>query len=201
MLALASCGKNESSAPETTKDPVAEKEMARQDSIKKAEQVEIEAMRQDSIEASQIKGYNIKRLSGKHKYGGKTELEYESLPNILAETNATAKKEMWTEDKLKEQVNLLREHHKGGHLILKIERITIGSADTDNFTVIVKDESDKEIYREKLESSVANTPSGSDDWWNIAVIGIPKRIKTPFFVYVVDQLEDAPFKFEVTAKK
>lgn len=169
------------------------------DSIQKAEVAEAEIFKQDSIDALSIKGYKIKLISGKHKYGGRTSIEYQSLFQVLAETKANAKKRMLSKEELDSKIKDVKNFNKGGRIILNVERTTISSADTENFTIIVKDKDDKEISRETFESDIPEY--GSDYWWNIAVRSISKRVKAPFYIYVVDVLEDEPFKFEVTPIK
>jgi len=195
---LASCNKNEKST-EAPVDPVAAKEAAAKDSIQKAEKAELELFKKDSIDASQIKGYTVKLVSGKHKYDGKTEITYQSLSHKIEEIKKTAAKEMWAEDKLDEKISAFKEEGKGGMLSFRFDRITIDAANTDMFTVIVKDANDKEIYREDLPGSVPN--HSNDMWYNFGVAIIPERINTPFYVYLVDKLQDEPFKYEVTALK
>ena len=52
-----------------------------------------EYFRQDSIDALQIKGYSVKKISGKNKYyGDSTEIEYQSLFQILAGTKKKIRK-------------------------------------------------------------------------------------------------------------
>lgn len=172
-----------------------------EDSIKKAEALAIEYFRQDSIDALQIKGYSVKKLSGKHKYGGSTKIEYQSLPQLLDETKKRSEKEMWTKEQFQSEIEMRKIASAGGQIRLDIERTTIGSANTEYFTVIIKDSEENELFRETLKSDVPNPSRSNDNWWNIALCSVDKRIKAPFYVYIVDALEEAPFKFEVTAIK
>jgi hypothetical protein len=174
---------------------------AREDSIKKVKELEIEQARQDSIEQSQIKRYHARKLSGKHKYGGTTRIEYKSLYQLLGEVETQAKKEMWTDQQKLSKLNGYKMLAKGGQLRLDIERNTIGGANTQHFSMIVKDMEENEIYRVDLDHSIPETPSGNDYWWNISIEHIEKRIKPPFYVYVVDKIQDEVFKFEVTGVK
>jgi hypothetical protein len=170
-----------------------------QDSIKKAKEFEFQQARQDSIEATQIKGYSIKKLSGKHKYGGVTKIEYQSLAQLIDEAKQQSEKEMWTKQKLQSTINAYKSSCKGGQVRLYIERTTIGSANTEMFSVIIKDTNESELFRVELDSDIPEY--SSDNWWNYGYAYIDKRIKVPFYVYVVDKLEEAPFKFEVTSIK
>ena len=169
------------------------------DSIKKAKEFELEQMRQDSIEAMLIKGYSVKKLSGKHKYGGVTKIEYKSCQQLIDEVKERADKQMWANEVLQSNLDFYKRTCKAGQVILYIERTTIGSANTEYFTIIIKDKNENELYRKELENDIPEY--SSDWWWNYGYAYLDKRIKAPFYVYVVDRLEDAPFKFEVTAIK
>ena len=198
---LASCDKNEKKA-ETVANPVISKEAAVKDSIKKAELAELELVKQDSIEASQIKSYVVKKISGKTKYSdSKTKVKYTSLYQELDEIKELARKEMWTKEKLAEMLSKYKTSAAGGIMHLEIERITIDAANTKYFNVIVKDSNDTEVYREELESSVPNVPSSSHEWINFTSVVLPKRIQTPFYFYLVDQIDEVTYKYEVTSVK
>jgi len=167
--------------------------------ITKAQKLELEQIRQDSIEATLIKGYSVKKFSRRQKYGGKTKIEYQSLPQLLDEVRILSLKQMWTKEKLQTTLNTYKNTCKGGQVRLYIERITIGAANTDMFSIIIKDTSESELYRVDLDNDIPEY--SSDWWWNYGYAYINKRIKIPFYVYVVDKLEDTPFKFKVTAIK
>ena len=161
-----------------------------------------EYFRQDSIDALQIKGYSVKKISGKHKcYGDSTKIEYQSLSQILAETKKKSEKIMWTKKHFQSEIKIRKDACVGGQIILYIERITKESAKTKYFTIIIKDSDENEIFRETLDSDFALQSLSNDNWWNISVCSLDKRIKTPFFVYVVDAIEEEAFKFEVNAIK
>jgi hypothetical protein len=172
-----------------------------QDSIRKVKELEIAQIKQDSIEDAQIKSYSIRKISGKHKYGGVTKIEYKSLSQILSETEKKAKKEMWTSEDLQSKLEAYKSLYIGGQIRLDIERTTIGAANTEYFSIIIKDLDENELYRVDLDSDIPETPNSNDYWWNISIEGIDKRIRAPFYVYIVDKLEDAPFKFEVSPIK
>lgn len=151
---------------------------------------------QDSIEAQAIKGYSVKLVSGKHKYGGKTEVEYQSLYQVVEEDRANAKKEMSTKEELASLIKDRKDFNRGGRITLYFERGTIGAANNDNISIIVHDKDDKEILREEQEADI---PEYSNDyWWNTAVLSVDKAVKAPFYIYIVDKMQDGPLKYEVT---
>lgn len=197
---LIACGEKSKEA-DTEIDPEKVKADAVADSIKKAELAQAEYYKQDSISALQIKGYSVKKISGNHTYDEKTEVEYKSLFQVLDETREKAKKEMWTDAQLKSTLSEYKGLFKGGQIKLNVERLTIDAANTNTFTIIVKDSKDKEVMRRSQPDNIANYSKTSDYWWNIAIESIDERIETPFYIYVVDELSDEPFKFEVTPIK
>ena len=202
VLAVVTSCLNNRQADAIKKAKEIELENFRQDSIKKAKEIELEEFRQDSIDASQIKGYSVKLISGKHKYG-KTEVQYQSLSQLFAEQKAKAEKEMWSEEKLQSVIKELKTTSVGGWIRLDISRRTIGAANTEYFTIIVKDTEENEIFRKTLDSDIPNAPlSSSGNWWNIVFCSINVKIKAPFYIYIIDALlGEEPFKFEVTVLK
>jgi hypothetical protein len=191
-IGLISCNSNGGGKNVSTKPKVI-------DSVKNAKELELEQLCQDSIEALQIKGYIVKRLVYKHKYGGVTKIVYQSLPQLFNEVRKLSKKQMWTKEKLQSTLAWYKNNCIGGQIRLYIERITIGSANTDMFSIIVNGMKGNELYRIDLDNHIPQY--SSDWWWNYGYAYINKRIKAPFYVYIVDKLEDIPFKFEVIAIK
>ena len=121
------------------------------DDIKKVEALAIEYFRQDSIDALQIKGYSVKKISGKHKYyGDSTKIEYQSLSQILAETKKNSEKKMWTKEQFQSEIKIRKDACVGGQIILYIERTTKESAKTEFFTIIIKDSDEKKFSEKKL---------------------------------------------------
>ena len=202
FAALTYSCKNENKDAPSVEDPKLVKENAVKDSIAEAEQAEIVTAKQDSAEASKIKAYAVKRISGKHTYpDDKTTVEYTSLYHELKNVREIAAKEMWTDEKLNQTISEYKNFAKGGIVTLNVERLTIASANNEMFTVIIKDANDNEIYRKDLESDIPEYSSRKDIWWNIGSVFIPNRVKAPFYIYFVDKMEKGPFKYEVTAVK
>ena len=186
-----SCKKNEETQ-------LLEEKKITKDSIANVEKLLMQQIRQDSIEQSNIKGYSIEKISGKHKYGGSTTIEYKNLSQLLQDDAKEADKEMRSEVDRNERIFYFKKNYIGGQIRLDIERITIGSANFEDFSVIIKDLNDNELYRYELEPDIPETPNSKDMWWNINLTNIDKKIKAPFYVYVVDDLADSPFKFKIT---
>ena len=155
----------------------------------------------DSVKDVGIKGYLSKLFEGKHKYGGYTKVSYMNTLQLLTNARKTSIKEMWNSEKLESKIINYKNYCRGGQLRIDIGRPTIGAANTEMFTIIIKDSADIEIFRQDLDSNIPETPSADDNWWNIEIINLEKKIRPPFNVYVVDRLQDYPFKFLISAKK
>jgi hypothetical protein len=167
------------------------------------EENDLSELEQDTFDESQIIDYSVEKISGSHKYGGATDIEYKSLAQLIDETTKKSEKEMWGKEQLERRINSLRNSAIGGRIILEIERKTLEEAKTNQYTFIIKDLDENEIYRKRFEST--ETPEmpdwGKDYWWNLDLCDIEKRIKSPFYVYIIEPRQDAPFKFKVTAEK
>jgi len=145
-------------------------------------------------------GNRVIRLEGNNGTNGITNIAYETFAQVKSNLEKKAENEMWTEEKKNEKIESFKSFASGGIIHLYLTRLTIGAANTKYFTVIVKDSSEKEIYREELKNDIPNTPaSGSDYWWNTANIYIKEPITGSFYIYVIDALgrEYPRFKFEV----
>ena len=167
---------------------------------KSPDSLTVEQARQDSIEDSQIKGYEIKLLEGENKNNGITNIEYQSLSQLIEEENKKAVKEMTKKEDLNFLILSYKTTSMGGAISLHIDRETIGMANTKWFSIIVKDKNEKEMYRKALDESVPYS-NAVKTWSNITICSVNQKIKTPFFVYVIDKFADKPFKFEVTTMK
>jgi|GEM_PF-2541771 hypothetical protein len=148
-----------------------------------------------------VKGFTVKRISGKNKYSGdKTRLEVRSLYELFSDIDKKAKNEMASSEDVKINKENVQQFAKGGQITLHIERGTIGAANTEYFSYVVKDINEKEICRGGFGESIPEVPIGDGGWWNIATNTISDKTGNKFYVYIIDRLSDTQFKFEVTAK-
>jgi len=148
-----------------------------------------------------IFGNTIFRHEGKNDIGGMLNVGFQTFAQVKADLEQKADKQMWTPEKKKQTIESYARFAGGGMIHLYLTRLTIAAANTDMFTVIVKDSTDSyEILREDLKRSVPNTPfSGSSYWWNYTAIPIPDKINGKVYIYIIDQLggDNNKFKFEV----
>lgn len=128
---ILSCNSN------TTQKNPENQSLSLEDSRKKDSDVEFAEFLQDSVDALKIKGYSVKLISGKHKYGGRTKIQYQSLPQLITEANEDSQKKMWTKEKLQSVIDSYRSSCRGGAVTLEIERNTIEGANTENFSIII----------------------------------------------------------------
>ena len=129
---------------------------------------------------------------------GFTNIGYETFQQVIDKVLKRAIDEMWSEDKKNSTLETYATFMPGGYIHLAISRTTIGAANTEWFTIIVQDSSEKEIYRKTLKSDIADTPSyGNANWSNSAIVSIQVPLKKPFYVYVIDALgtKNKRFKF------
>jgi hypothetical protein len=143
----------------------------------------------------------ILRHEGKNNIGGVLNVGFQTFAQVKVGIEQKADKEMWTPEKKKETIEYIENFASGGMIHLYLTRLTISAANTEMFTVIVKDSADNnEILRKDLKSGIPNTPSiGSSYWWNYASIPIPDKINGNIYIYIIDKLggDNNKFKFEV----
>ena len=147
-----------------------------------------------------IYGNTTLRIEGINDIGGMTNIGYETFEQVKAGIEKDAEKQMWTDEKKLKKIESYSTFMSGGLIHLYITRLTIAAANTEMFTIIVKDSTETEIFRKALKNNIPNVPSsGNDYWWNYTTIPITKNIQGNFFVYVIDRLgnDNSKFKFEI----
>ena len=136
-----------------------------------------------------IYGNTILRIEGKNDIRGTTNIGYESFSQVNGRIEKDADSEMCTPEKNNQTLKMYSRSASGGIIHLYLSRLTIDAANTDMFTVIVKDSSSNEIYREELKSDIPNVPSsGGSYWWNYTSIWLPTETKGEIEVYVIDRI-------------
>lgn len=117
-----------------------------------------------------------------------TAISYKTPAEVKEEFEKEASLKMYSPEKKQEQFELLP---KGGWLVLGLGRLSIEEANTKWFTVVVHNDTGKEVFREVLESRVANpVHAGSITvWQNLKHIALPEPLKTGYRVFVIDDIE------------
>jgi len=148
-----------------------------------------------------IYGNTVLRHEGKNDYRGQLNVGYQTYTQVQQQIEQQAEKEMWTPEKRQETLETYEKYASGGMIHLYLTRPSITEANTNMFTVIVKDTvNGKEIFRKDLKPEIPNTPeSATGRWSNYAVVPIPTEIESPFFIYIIDKFggENNKFLFEV----
>lgn len=148
-----------------------------------------------------VNGNSILRVEGKNDIGGILNIGFQTYSQLLEDIEELAVKQMWTAEKKEESIKSYEKFASGGMIDIYLTRLTIDAANTEMFTVIVKDSTDSnEILREDLDSEIPNVPSsGSDYWWNFTSIPLPIQTKGKIYIYVIDKLggDNNKFKFEL----
>ncbi len=110
-----------------------------------------------------------------------------------------AKVELMTPEELEFNLYAQKVRGKGGMIELNVYRVTMGGADAKMFGVVIRDTTEKELFRKNFKD---RSPSiYGYRWWNILLVNIPDKIRPPFYVYAVDKVAEKPFKYLITAKK
>lgn len=135
-----------------------------------------------------VDGHLILKEAG----GGSPYISWKSKETYKEETIKRSKKELWSADSLQKELNFIDEKASGGILYIYVVRLTAVAANTDNFTLIVFSAEDKELFRKKFDSNVANFEIiGKETYWkNYGAMFIPVELKTPFKFIIIDGLSD-----------
>jgi hypothetical protein len=149
-----------------------------------------------------IYGNTILRHEGNNTaYDGNTNIGYKTYDQLIEEMSIDAEKEMWTNEKKERFIQGYKDNYTGGMIVLQILRLDIDRGNTKNFTVIVQDPNEEEIFRKELENKIPEGQTWSHEtlWSNYANIGIPEKIDGNIIIYVIDALSDknTRHKFEV----
>jgi hypothetical protein len=133
----------------------------------------------------QIKGHNILREFGS---GYSTPyVMYETKEQLIEDAKKRAKVEMWTNDSLEKHIFYLQSF-EGGKITLKIVAGSIQQANTKNFTVIIQDINEVELFRETLLESIPSYEvSGTSTlWYNYGFVYLKNKVELPVRVFTIN---------------
>lgn len=127
-----------------------------------------------------------------------TNVGYKTMEQLIDDLKTRAGNEEWSDAKLAEKMNEIKENAPGGRIYVYIERRENDRANGKYFFVVVRDEDEKDIYRE----SVGNNPPQFGDfgfWGNLFTVNLPEKPPFPFYVDVNDRKSDhlTDFRFMV----
>lgn len=143
----------------------------------------------------------ITRLEGVNDFGV-TNIGYTSLEELKANVIKRADQEMWQKERTEKTLNSFSKFSAGGEIHIFLKRASIGSANTNAFTIIIHDTLGVELMRKELEANTPNVPSGDRYWWNSDLLSVAEKLPSVFIVYVIDKYGaegNKKFKFKVTA--
>lgn len=128
--------------------------------------------------------------------GAKAKVDYLSYNFLVSDFKKNAALRMWSQEKLDNEIASLPE---GGHVLVHITGETIGSANTKWWEYVVTALSNKEIERHEGKNDIPShtTSRYKTVWWNTGAFSIQKKISSPFFIYVIDNLLDKRSKFKI----
>jgi hypothetical protein len=145
-------------------------------------------------------GSKVLRMEGDNKQlYYVTNIAYQSLNHLLDETRSDHKKQMKPVEETATTIKAFEMRCAGGLIWLYLERISIGWANTDNFTAIIQDSIGNEVFRQTLKSNVADVPNRErgKTWNNFTTIPIDTPLTKPFTIYIIDGLAsgDKPTRY------
>ncbi|MFH1262477.1 MAG: hypothetical protein V1495_03395 [Pseudomonadota bacterium] len=143
---------------------------------------------------AESQGGKVQAVSATSGGYSKTELEFRSYDSIASEIDTKAKLNLWDKAKTAAEKKWIP---KGGLLMLSIERLSIEAANLKYFSVVAV-QNGKTLFREDGKESIPEVPHGDGLWWNLGGFDVPKKMTSPFTVYVVDNLHDKRYEFLVT---
>ena len=139
-----------------------------------------------------IKAEAVKRLLFLPKDYGGISVQHETYIEI----KESEERRLRNLNKSEEEIRLAgSDQSKGGRLIVRIERGTIGAANTKYFTVIVFDADGKEVQRKEGTDDIPSLPIGDGGWRNLLIVHL-LECKRPITVRVVDELLNHKCEFQ-----
>ena len=128
-----------------------------------------------SLSANKGNGYNI-TSNASPQFQGDVSIEYFDHTYLVKETKTNLNNRFASEAEIQSEIRRLP---KGGKIYIRINRDTIGSANTENFEFVVF-KAGNEIYRSKGDYDIPNTPlTPNGMWWNIISVPIEKAFDEP----------------------
>lgn len=146
-----------------------------------------------------IFGYSVLRMEGKNDRKGITNVAYQPYDKFLTALEEKAKDEKWSEQKQNKEVSHYKELAPGGVIHVYVTRPGFKMANTNHFSVILKDSTEKEILHTVLQDDIPEPIAGSDYWSNHVTVPLGEKPRGSVYVYVIDKYEGAflEYKFRV----
>lgn len=191
IMGFVSCGRNK-----TADDIRKETERILQDSVK----INDELFKKDSLNSLNIKGYEVKAISDTvTSYYTTVQVEYISLVEIVKDDYFRAAKNMWTSEKLNGLLEAHKSLCKGGKIKVNIVAKCHSEADISNYSIVIKNMQEKELYRHIFEESPPVAGYRTNEYYNLGYFNIPEKINFPVYIYIIDELsEGGPMKFKIS---
>jgi len=143
-------------------------------------------------------GNSIARLEGKNK-GEVTNIAFKTFEQLNEDVQGKAEEKGWTEDQTQMQLLGWEVMASGGVVQLFISRKNADASDLQNFTVVIKNLDEEEIFSKKLDAQAAQGTDAVGHWWNTALVVFPEATESDFYVYILEETKKGTqsFKFEV----
>jgi hypothetical protein len=145
-------------------------------------------------EVGEVKIFNenkIKRAEGANHKETITNITYQTLKQLIEKVNSGNLRG----DAKKNQIKKFKEYAPGGMIIFYINRPTSEEANLKNYTLTIKDNTGKEIYKRTYKDKVPKANSKEGGFYISTNLQIKYKINQPFIVEIFDG--KTLYKFEV----
>ncbi len=138
-----------------------------------------------------IKDYRINKIIGDANKNVGADIEYKTYRQLCSDVDNKADKEMLSADKKSE---LLSKVPQGGQITILIKGSTVERSRLGEWTLLIKDESDKELLRKT--SNYRRIQHDKESWVGVEVVLIPFSVPATFNVHLIPpyQTEGSVFK-------
>lgn len=130
--------------------------------------------------------------------GDDVEVRYMSKTDLAAEVRKMLENELRPEEEIRKKERTVP---PGGRLIVKVYRHTLGGANAENFTLVIRDKTNREIMRRRWEYNVGELPGEKGMWWNLMTETLDRELEVGDTVSIVDAVGDTRADFAVIQKK
>jgi len=148
-------------------------------------------------EVKSFKENNIKRVEGSNAGQTVTNITYRTLKQLIEEVNSGKLRG----DAKKKQLKKYKDYAKGGIVVFYINREKANAANLKNYTLIVKDNSKKELYKRIYKDRPAKANAKTGGWSNSKNFEIKVPVEKPFTIEIQEKLasgKSSVYTFEIS---
>jgi hypothetical protein len=139
-------------------------------------------------------GHEIIKIENHDENGEYTNISFSSKKDMIDNLKSKSEKEMWVNGELEKRISDMNFVSINGSITLYVGRLTLESADTKFFTLIIKSKEGVEIFRNEFKTEMPEPPEGDEIWWNNSaqVLHHIQPISYPIDIFIIDKLSENP---------